>query len=439
MIWGAAISAAQTESASDVDGKGPSIWDEFCSRKKGVLKRKSPIRDGHHLNDSADFYYHYKQDVDLLKKIGFKHFRFSIAWTRVMPDGKTVNPDGVRFYKDLIDYCHESGIEVWVTLYHWDLPLELEKKGGWTNRSIIEDFRNYALFCVRTFEKVNNWIILNEPSVFLGAGYLFGIHAPGKRGFDNFLSATHHAMLCIGDAFRHIKNEFPNKNVGSSFSFTQIEAFGERKKDIIASETADQLINRLFFEPLIGMGYPLGDFKRLKKIKKFFKEGDEENLKTDLDFIGVQTYTREMFKHNPFNPFLRIKHVPANERTIDLTAMNWEMHSESIYHTIMKVHAYGLDCPIIVTENGVAFDDKVIFDRINDTPRIHYFKTHINEVLRAKKEGADVRGYFAWSLIDNFEWAEGYHPRFGLIYVDFETKKRLLKDSALWFKKFLEG
>lgn len=435
--WGASISAAQTESACNVDGKGPSIWDDFCERKKGLIFRRSPIRNGDHLKDSCDFYSHYKNDILLLKNIGFKHFRFSIAWSRVMPDGLNVNPDGVKYYLDLIDTCLENGITPWVTLYHWDLPLALELKGGWTNREIVRHFTEYALFCVRTFGKVQNWILLNEPSVFLGAGYLFGIHAPGKKSVDGFLAATHHAMLSIAEAYRILKSEYPEKTIGSSFSFTHIEPIGIKEKDIRAAELADRLINRLCFDPLYGLGYPVDDVKRLAQIGKYILKGDEEKLQTKLDFIGIQTYTREVFKHNPLNPFLKIKHVPAEERTIDLTAMNWEIHPESIYNIIMKVHDYGLDVPLIVTENGAAFDDKVVFDKVNDYPRIHYYKTHINEVMRAKVAGANVKGYFAWSLLDNFEWAEGYYPRFGLIYVDFRSKRRMLKESAYWFRKFL--
>lgn len=439
MIWGAAISAAQTESATDAHGKGPSIWDEFCSRQTGWLFKKSPIKDRHHLKDSCDFYYHYKEDILLLKKIGFKHFRFSLAWTRIMPDGETVNPQGVSFYHELIDFCLDQGITPWVTLYHWDLPQALENKGGWANRDIIGHFRNYAQFCARTFSQVQNWMILNEPSVFLGAGYLFGIHAPGKKSFDAFLAATHHAMLCIGETYRAIKKEFPDKQIGSSFSLTHIEASSSKAADRSAADLADRLINRLFFEPLFTGKYPVDDIRKIRQIKKYFKEGDEESLKTELDFIGVQTYTREVFKHNPFNPFLRIKHIPARERSIDLTAMEWEIHSESLYHTLKKVSSYNLNIPIYVTENGAAFEDKVVLERVNDFSRIHYYQTHISEVLRARQESVDVRGYFAWSLLDNFEWAEGYRPRFGLIYVDFTTKKRIMKESAHWFRQFLAG
>lgn len=438
-IWGAAISAAQTESSLG-EGRGPSIWDDFCNRKRGWIFKKSPIRNNHHIRQSADFIHHYKTDIDLLSKIGFKHFRFSISWPFLMPDGVNTNEHGIKFYQELIDYCHESEITPWVTLYHWDLPQALENKGGWTNREIVQWFGDYAEFCVKTFKSVKNWMILNEPSVFLGAGYLFGIHAPGRRGFETFFKATHHAMLSIRTAFDRMKAVDASLNIGSTFSFTDIEPLTSKDKDIKASRIADLLINRFFFEPVIGLGYPFSeDVRKLEQIRKYMKPGDEELLHTPLDFIGVQTYTREVFKHNPFNPYLRIRHVPAVDRSIDLSAMNWEMNPESIYRVLMKVHRYKLEIPILVTENGVAFEDRPVLDRINDFPRIHYYQTHINEVMRAREEGAKVEGYFAWSLIDNFEWAEGYHPRFGLIYVDFETKQRTLKESARWFRHFLSA
>lgn len=439
LIWGVAISAAQTESAADTEGKGPSIWDEFCEQKTGFFAPKSKIKNGHHLSDSCDFYTHYESDIDQLKKIGFKHFRFSISWPRVMPDGVTVNQEGLKFYQQVVDYCIAQDICPWVTLYHWDLPLALEKQGGWANRAILEQFKNYAEVCVRAMPKVRHWMVLNEPSVFLGAGYLFGVHAPGRKGFDGFFAATHHALMSIGLVYRHLKSIDPDLIIGSSFSFTHIEAEDQSEKAQKAAETADQLINRFFFEPILGKGYPLENLRKLKQIKRFIQTGDEDLLKVDLDFIGVQTYTREVFKHNYFNPFLKIKLIPAKERSLDLTAMDWEIHPESLYHCIMKVHAYGLNTPIYVTENGAAFDDQLVFQRVHDTARIHYFQTHINEAIRAKREGANLKGYFAWSLLDNFEWAEGYYPRFGLLHVDFKTKVRTLKDSAYWFKSFLGG
>jgi beta-glucosidase len=435
-FWGASISAAQTESATDLDGKGMSIWDEFC-KPKGLLFAKSPIKNQHHLKDGPDFYLHYQADIDLLKSMGFKHFRFSIAWSRILPDGETVNEKGIAFYTGLINYCHEQGITPWVTLYHWDLPQVLEQKGGWTNRDVLKWFRRFASVCVISFPSVKYWMILNEPSVFVGAGYFFGNHAPGKKGFDNFFRAMHHATLCTGYIFDVIKDINPSLQVGSTFSFTRVEGLDDSEKNIKAARTADLLINRMFFEPIIGKGYPLGEISLLDQVHKHMKKKDEKKLAVKLDFIGVQHYTREVFQHNPFNPFLNIRQVEAHKRTDKLTAMNWEVHPPGIFQTLKKINAYQSGIPIVITENGMALDDHLTGNEINDTRRIEYFRTHIAQVKRAIDEGIDVRGYFAWSLMDNFEWAEGYHPRFGLVYVNFETKQRIMKNSGKWFTEFL--
>lgn len=435
-FWGASISAAQTESAIDTDGKGPSIWDEFCNHNSKFYK-KHPIKNKEHLKNSADFYAQYKTDIDHLKSIGFKHFRFSIAWARVMPDGKTPNVEGFKFYQSVVDYCLKNEITPWITLYHWDLPLAIEKQGGWTNPEIIKWFENYATSCVNKLPDVKNWIILNEPSVFVGAGYFFGIHAPGKKGANNFIKALHHANQCINNTYFVLKNINPDLNIGSSFSFTHIESIDYKPKNLKAANLADVLINRLFFEPILGKGYPIQDLKLFSKSQKKYLCDNESSLYTPLDFIGIQNYTREIFKYNYFNPFLPVKHVPAHKRTKELSKMNWEIHPPSIYHVLKKINSYQLNTPLYITENGIALNDSIINESVQDYQRIIFYQTHLQEVLKAKQEGINIKGYFAWSLIDNFEWAEGYEPRFGLIHVDFVSKKRTIKESGHWFKSFL--
>lgn len=435
--WGASISAAQTESAALIDGKGLSIWDEFCEPKKNFFLSKHRIKNKHHIQESSDFYFHYEADILRLKQLGFKHFRFSIAWSRIYPDGETLNPSGIDFYKKVIDTCLKNNIEPWVTLYHWDLPATLEKKGGWTNPEIINWFELFATTCINSFKEIKHWMILNEPSVFVGAGYFFGIHAPGKKGFENFIKAMHHANLCIHHIFKVIKNINPDLKVGSTFSFTHIEGLNQDIKHQKAAEIADTLINRLFFEPILGLGYPTEQLKIFNK--KYFNliKKEEESLKTPLDFIGIQNYTREIFKYNPFNPFLKIKQIEAHKRTSELTAMNWEIHPPSIYEVLKKINNYQSNIPIIVTENGIALNDQINDNSIQDSQRIAFYQSHLEQVLKAKNEGIDIQGYFAWSLLDNFEWAEGYYPRFGLIHVDFETKHRTIKESGHWFREFL--
>ncbi len=282
-------------------------------------------------------------------------------------------------------------------------------------------------------------MVLNEPSVFTGAGYFFGYHAPGKKGFDNFFRAMHHATLCTGHVYHVMKDLNPSLEVGSTFSFTHIEGIDERKWNVQAAKTADLLINRMFLEPVIGLGYPMGESRLLDRLAKHMKKKDEERLAVKLDFIGVQTYTREVFRHNPFNPLLNIRQVDARKRTNKLTAMNWEVHPEGIYHVLKKLHLYAMDIPLLITENGIALHDRVENDVVNDTERIAYYQSHLAYVQKAVEEGVDLRGYFAWSLMDNFEWAEGYDPRFGLVYIDFESKQRIMKQSGKWFGEFLSG
>jgi beta-glucosidase len=437
-FWGASISAAQTESAAELDGKGPSIWDEFCKTDKRFLFGRNHIKNRDHLANASDFYFHYKQDIDIVKAMGFKHFRFSIAWSRILPDGETVNEKGIAFYHEVINYCHELGITPWVTLYHWDLPQALELKGGWTNREILEWFRRFATVCVLSFPTVKHWMILNEPSVFTGAGYFFGKHAPGKTGFDNFFKAMHHATLCTGYIYRLIKDLNSSLQVGSTFSFTHVEGLGNSERNGKAAKTADLLMNRMFLEPLLGKGYPLGEIRLLDRLAANMKKKDEAMLEVRLDFIGVQTYTREVFKWNPFNPFLKLRQIEARKRTNSLTAMDWEIHPPAMYHILKKLQAYETGIPLVITENGIALHDHINGGEVQDPIRIDYYSSHLEQVKKAMREGVDIKGYFAWSLIDNFEWAEGFHPRFGLVHVDFETKKRVVKQSGAWFKDFLE-
>lgn len=436
--WGVSTSAYQIEGAFDSDGKGLSIWDVFSNTPKKIVQN-------HNGNTAANFYHCFKEDILLLKKLNIRHFRFSISWPRILPDGVgKVNEKGIAFYHDVIDYCLENDIRPWVTLYHWDLPYELEKKGGWTNRAVLDWFRAYVELCVKQYgSKVKNWMILNEPIAFTGGGYFFGIHAPGKTGLKNFLPAIHHACLCQHIGFQIIKDRYPESQVGSTFSFSQIQALSSSNshcqiKHLMAAKRVDAILNRMALEPVLGLSYPDEDLAILTDIQKYILPGDDNLLKTPFDFIGVQTYTREIIRHSYFVPHLRAKLISAKQRNVPLTAMNWEIHPPSIYEVLKKVAAYKGVKNIIVTENGAAFNDQIENESVHDHYRVDYLKRHIAEVRRAKEEGVPVKGYFIWSFIDNFEWSEGYHPRFGIVYVDFKTQQRIIKDSGYWYKEFLK-
>ena len=430
--WGVSTAAYQIEGAYQKDGKGPSIWDEF-TRKKGR------IQNGHHANHSCDFYHRFQQDIDLMRYMHIKNFRLSLAWSRILPEGRgTVNWKGVDFYNRLFDYCLSVGISPWVTLYHWDLPQALELKGGWTNRDIIYWFQDYVETCVKQFgDKVTHWMIMNEPMVFVGAGYFLGIHAPGKKGLGNFLPAVHHAALGQALGAEAVRFISPEAEIGTTFSCSYIEPYSHNMKDVNAAIKVDALLNRLFIEPTLGLGYPLQELRTLNKIEKFVKSGDEDNLKVNFDFIGIQNYTREIVKYSPFVPFIRAKLVKARSRDVKTTLMGWEVFPPGIYKMLKKFDAYKGIKKIIITENGAAFNDTLIADKVVDEPRVNYLKDYIAQVLRAKKDGVRVGGYFVWTFMDNFEWAEGYYPRFGLVYVDFKTQQRIVKSSGQWYKNFL--
>lgn len=433
-IWGVSSSAFQTEGAPQKDGKGMSIWDKFSKKKGAILNNDSP-------EIANNFYENYKEDIALVKKLKIPNFRFSISWPRILPNGiGTVNPLGIEFYHKVIDACLEEGIEPFITLYHWDLPLALEEKGGWTNREILSWFEEYVTVCVNEYKsKVKYWMVLNEPSVFTGAGYFLGVHAPGKKGLNNFLPAMHHALLCQAIGYKSIKAIDPNAQVGTTFSCTYITPLRYSVKDLNAAQRVDALLNRAFIEPSLGLGYPVDTLPFLKGMNKYIIKGDDELIKADFDFIGLQNYTREVVEHNSYVPYLNAKIIPAQKRKVNLTAMKWEVYPKSISTMIKKFSQYSGVKKIIITESGASFFDELHANEINDIERIHYIQAYLEEVLWAKNNGGKVKGYFVWSLTDNFEWAEGYRQRFGLVYVDYNTQKRTIKNSGHWYSKFLSN
>ncbi|MFI5163079.1 MAG: GH1 family beta-glucosidase, partial [Sphingobacteriales bacterium] len=416
--WGVSTAAFQIEGAHDADGKGESIWDAFTAKK-------GKVKDSHHARVATDFYNNYKTDIDLLKELNIPNFRFSISWTRILPAGTgAVNQGGIDYYNRVIDYCIEQGIEPWVTVYHWDLPQALESKGGWTNREVIEWFTEYTAICAQHFgNRVKHWMVMNEPSVFSGAGYFFGIHAPGRTGLKNFLSVTHHIVLSIIAGARKLRELLPDAVIGTTFSCSHIEPRSDSRRDAAAAHRADALVNRLFIEPILGLGYPIADIPVLKGLEKYIQPDDEQNMAFEFDFIGLQNYTREIVKYSFLTPYIHATLVKAENRNVPTTVMGWEVYPPAIYHILKQFNAYPQIRKILITENGAAFPDKLIDGKVDDPQRTEYIKANLQQVLKAKQEGCKVDGYFVWTLTDNFEWAEGYHPRFGLIYVDFDTQK----------------
>ncbi len=430
--WGVAAAAYQTEGAWNTDGKSESNWDYF-SRIPGN------IANGENADVSADFYHRYAEDIDLIKSMNFKVFRFSVAWSRILPAGTgAVNAKGIDFYHRVIDKCLSAGLEPWVTVYHWDMPQVLEAQGGWTNRKIIGWFSEYVDVLSKEYGgKVKNWMVMNEQLAFTGNGYMNGVFPPGKKSIGAFMKAVHHATVANAEGGRIIRKNVPDANIGTTLANTWVEPVDQDEKNIGAAARMDAIMNRLFIEPALGLGYPVDTIPMLKKLKSYYEEGDEEKMIFDFDFIGIQYYYRTIAKKS-IMPGMRAKEIPASERGVPYNEMGGEVYPEGLYHILKKFSGYSGIRNLIVTENGTCVPDKLENGRVHDKARTDYYKNHLAAVLKAKKEGVNVTGYFAWSPTDNFEWDKGYTPRFGLVYVDFKTLERYIKDSGLWFREFLQ-
>ncbi len=430
--WGVAAAAYQTEGAWNAEGKGESIWDHF-SRKSGKIER------GENADIAADFYHRYEEDIDLIKSMNFKVFRFSLSWPRILPNGTgEINRAGLDFYHRVIDKCLSVDVEPWITIYHWDLPQALEEQGGWTNRKILDWFSEYTEVVTNEFgSKVKNWMVLNEQFSFIAGGYLAGYMAPGRRGIRSFLKAVHHSVLCNAEGGRIVRRNVAEANVGTTFFTAHIEPLNWDEKNIEAARRVDAGINRLFIEPLLGLGYPESTLPVLKKIHKFYEPGDEERMVFDFDFVGVQYYFRSIVEKSII-PYIQAKEVKAAERGVPANEMEYEIYPEGLYQVLKKFSQYPGIRNILVTENGTCVADSVEDGKVHDVRRIEYFKDHLQSVFKARQKGVRVSGYFVWSPTDNFEWDKGYRTRFGLVYIDFQSQQRIIKDSGLWFHEILK-
>ena len=427
--WGVATSSYQIEGAATAGGRGPSIWDTF-SRVPGA------VINGDSGDVACDHYHRYNEDLDLIKWLGVNAYRFSIAWPRIFPQGAgSPNQAGIDFYDRLIDGALERGITPWPTLYHWDLPQALEDKGGWNSRATSERFAEYAHLIAEKFgDRVKNWTTLNEPFCSAWLGYLYGVMAPGIKDLQTAINASHHLLLGHGLATQAIRSVASDLRVGIVLNLTPAIPLNEN--DELAAKYADGFDNRWYADPVFKGSYPQDI------VEGFGKEvpihaGDMQSISAPLDFLGINFYTRqtvtldESAKPLPYRPVM----VDGVERT----AMGWEVHPESLTNIIMRVYRDYAPKEIYITENGSAWDDSVINDKVDDPRRVSYLERHLDAMLAAKAQGAPVHGYFAWSLMDNFEWAFGYSKRFGIVYVDYETQKRIPKSSALYYRERIKN
>jgi beta-glucosidase len=434
-IWGTATAAYQIEGGWNEDGKGESIWDHFVHDHPHKIYK-------HQTADIADDFYHrYESDIRLMHQMNIPASRFSISWSRVLPSGTgQINQKGIDYYHRVIDTCLKNNVEPWITCYHWDLPQALQDKGGWQNRDILGWFEEYVGLCAKSYgDRVKNWMVFNEPLAFTGLGYLIGQHAPGKYGFKNFFQAVHNVTLCHGVGGRTLRRLLPKTaQIGTTFSVSHVEAWKNLPKNDAARRHCDALFNRLFIEPTLGMGYPVKDLPALHRIDDYKKPGDDALMPFDFDFIGLQNYVRNVVRSFPLLPMLHALNVPNKKLGNPITAMKWEVYPQGMYDIIKQFAAYPGVKNIIITENGAAFPDTVEDGQVHDMQRTKFIQDYLKQVLRAKKEGANVNGYFIWSFLDNFEWADGYRPRFGIVRVDYDTQQRIVKDSGKWYAEFLK-
>jgi len=431
--WGVATSSFQIEGATDRDGRGPSIWDTFCA-KEGAIADQSDGRT------ACEHYDRWPEDLDLIASLGVPAYRFSIAWPRVIPEGiGRVETRGLDFYDRLVDGMLERGISPWATLYHWDLPQALQDRGGWESRETVEAFTEYcAVVCERLGDRVAGWITHNEPWCASVLGYLNGEHAPGLKSQQAHLSSSHHILLSHGRAVDVIRAAAADRPVGITLNLVPSHPASSSEADREAHERFDGFFNRWYLDPLAGRGYPEDMLRRYRDegyVERwdFIKEGDLEVIAAPCDFLGINYYSRGV---------IRSDRVPEEEnapveRSVqgEPTDMGWEVYPDGIRELLVRLHREYDFGPLYITENGAAYstgpDES---GRVPDERRLAYFDAHLKACHQAMEEGAPLKGYFAWSLLDNFEWAFGYEKRFGLVHVDYETQLRRPKDSALWYR-----
>jgi beta-glucosidase len=434
-LWGSATASYQVEGAWNIDGRGESIWDRF-SHTPGNVK-------GAWTGDVAcDDYHRFPEDLALMKQMNLRSYRYSIAWPRIQPSGSGAsNQKGIDYYKRLTDAVVGAGMRPLVTLFHWDLPQPLEDQGGWPNRDTAARFADYVEIVVKALgDRINTWAIFNEPWVFTYVGYAEGRHAPGKTDFDLFLKASHTVNLAQGDGFRAIKAIAPKSNVGSAFSMSPATPATSSPEDAAAAKRFDAFNNVWFLETALRGRYP-DAFVHGTPLKVMgFQSGDEKRMAAPLDYVGVNYYFRRLVSAaNDATPaevsYKSMGFATEMGKDGPLTEIGWEVYPRGLYDIVQRV-SKDYKLPIEITENGCSYGDYPdATGRVADIRRIHYYRDHLRELAHAINDGAEVHGYHAWSILDNFEWAEGYTQRFGLVYIDFPTQRRYMKDSAKWYAK----
>ena len=439
--WGTATSSYQIEGAPTVGGKGPSVWDSF-SHIEGK------INNGDTGDTACDHYHLWHDDIGLLKNLGVNAYRFSISWPRIFPTGTENEPNqiGLDFYSRLVDTLLENQITPFITLNHWDIPQGLEDSGGWPERDIVHEFVKYSYHVSKHLgDRVKNWITHNEPWCISYLGYIEGHKPPGLiNNWSKSLATAHHLLLSHGMAIPEIRNNSKQSEIGITLNLNMAIPASESTYDKDACKFYDGQFNRLYLNPLYNNEYPGDVFEYLKTKSlisesdlNFIKQGDLNIISTKTDFLGVNYYSRAVIRNEEID---EKNNLPRNVDMGPKTDFGWEIYPPGIYDLLMKLKKEYKVQNIYITENGCSYGDGPNSEgKINDKRRIEYYRSHLTELKRAIEDGVPCSGYFAWSLMDNFEWAQGFSQRFGLIWVDFETLERIPKDSYYWYKKYISA
>ncbi len=432
-VWGCSTSAFQIEGGASEGGRVPSIWDTFC-------EKPGAIRDGSNGEHACDHFHRWPEDMDLGRSLGLNAYRFSISWPRIFSArGAAPNEEGLAFYSRMVDGMLERGLVPWVTLYHWDLPQYLQDAGGWTNRDTVAAFVEYAEIVTRRLgDRVKHWITHNEPWCTSIHGNLDGMHAPGLKSLPTALQVCHNVLLSHGLAVPVIRANVSDAKVGIALSLHPVMAASDSPADQEAVERHDAFRNRWFLDSLHGRGYPSEPLAMMGADAPHIALGDMEAIAAPTDFLGVNYYFPEVVKDDPAGGFLRTTVVLPEGR--ERTDFGWEVAPDGLRQLLGRIARDYAPARMYVTENGSCYDDEPGLDgSVADVKRRDYLIRHLDAVRQARADGVPVDGYFAWSLLDNFEWSEGYLRRFGIAYVDFATQKRTLKLSGQWYRAFLGG
>ncbi|KMK74339.1 GH1 family beta-glucosidase [Alkalihalobacillus pseudalcaliphilus] len=429
--WGVATASYQIEGAAFEDGRGASIWDTF-SRTPGKIK------NGDNGDIACDSYHRYEEDIQMMKELGIDIYRFSISWPRIFPTGTgEVNQAGLNYYHNLVDCLRANQIEPMCTLYHWDLPQVLQDQGGWANRETIEAFAHYAEQMFREFNgKITKWITINEPWCISFLSNFIGEHAPGNHDLQLATTISHHLLVAHGRAVTKFRSLGIKGIIGYAPNLEWFEPFSNKKEDIEACNRGMAWFIEWFMDPVFKGSYPefLVEWFENKGVSLQIEDGDWDQINQTIDFIGINYYTGSVGRYKQGAELFDLEKIDIHYEKTDI---GWNIYPQGFYKALKKLTSQYNRIPIYITENGACYNDGVLHGRVHDINRIKYLEQHLTSLKRAIDSGVNIKGYLTWSLLDNFEWAEGYDKRFGLVHIDFQTLRRTKKDSYFWYEKMI--